>query len=83
MRKTRLLILLLCVSMILPVLVSCADPDDDPNNPNLDFTEYEDNIPQGYSLNGDTVGILYAGHIETQVIGDDESLDIVYTKIHE
>ena len=75
--------MLLCVSLILPILVSCADPEDDPTNPNLDVTEYEDNIPEGYSLNGDTVGIFYAGHIEQEVIGDNENLDIVYTKIYE
>ncbi len=75
--------MLLCVSLILPILVSCADPEDDPTNPNLDVTEYEDNIPEGYSLNGDTVGVLYPGHIEEQIIGDNETLDIVYTKIYE
>ncbi len=87
MNKKRFLSLLLCISMLIGVLVSCADDNgDDRDKPTYDDSSREnvsDAIPEDYSLNGQTVGIFYARHIESQVIGDREVEDIVYTRIYE
>lgn len=82
--------------MVFSVLASCADKSDgkDDRDGWGDY-EYDDLTretaadmvyylnPDGYSLNGQKIGIIYPGHIEDMVIGDDETLDIVYTRIYE
>ena len=95
MKKTKLLLLFLCFCMILPVLVSCADKSNKRDDDDDDIFIYDDLTretaadsvywlnPDGYSLAGEKIGILYPGHIETMVIGDGETTDIVYTRIYE
>ncbi len=89
MKKKRFLLLLICVGLVLGSFMSCADAgrnDDDRDKPTYDDSSREnarDSIPDDYSLNGQTVGILYNGIIEKQVIGDTEVEDIVYTRIYE
>ena len=68
--------------MVLPILMSCQNNEKKPYIP-PDGSEIIDNIPADFNLNGEAVGILYPGHIEEQVEGDNETLDIVYTKIYE
>ncbi len=95
MKKTKLLLLFICFCMILPVLVSCADKSNKRDDDDDDIFIYDDLTretaadsvyflnPDGYSLAGEKIGILYPGHIETMVIGDGETTDIVYTRIYE
>ena len=92
MKKRRFILLLLCFCLILPVMASCKDDDDDDDH---DFVyDYDDSsrekamdsVPEGYDLNGQTVGIFYASHVEETVIGRDGMEDdrhLVYSKIYE
>lgn len=83
MKKTRFLLIALCVCMLLPLLVSCG------KDPTYTYTDCppakqpDDGIPEGYDLENQTVGIFYAEHIASHVIGDDDTTDIVFTRIHE
>lgn len=92
--KTKYKILLLVISLmtVVSLLVSCADNNKKNNNDNpFDDSYYDDssrerardNVPAGYKLDGDTVTILYPGHVEDEVIGRDDMLDLVYTNIHD
>ena len=94
MKKTRLLLLFLCFCLIIPCFAACTDPDDDDDDDDYMFI-YDDASretaadlvytlnPDGYSLGGQKIGILYGGHFEKMVIGDGETTDIVYTRIYE
>lgn len=94
MKKTRLLLLFLCFCLIIPCFAACAEPDDDDDDDDYMFI-YDDASretaadlvytlnPDGYSLGGQKIGILYGGHFEKMVIGDGETTDIVYTRIYE
>ena len=90
MKKIRFLLLLLCFCMIFPLLVAC----DKEETPDVDVTgkyEYDDSsrekaadsIPEDYDLENQTITffIRYPNHAE--VVGDSESTDIIYSKIHE
>ncbi len=83
-RKTALLLL---ICMAFTVFAACADAkDDDKGNTDIvgeDEIEYLDSIPEDYNLNGQQVGFLYSGVYEDTVEGDDETLDIVYTRVYE
>ncbi len=95
MKKTKLILLLLCFCMVLPVLASCADNGGKDDEGDWGQYEYDDLTretaadlvytlnPDGYSLKGEKINIIYPGHIEEVVIGDGETNDIVYTKIYE
>jgi len=88
MKKVRFLLILLCACMLLP-LVACGD--DKKDDVSIFDKLYDDktretardSIPEGYDLEGTTFGVFYAAHSEKGVIGDDETTDIVYSKIHE
>ena len=85
MKKTRFLLIALCVCMLLPLLTGC-EKDNDSNKPAYETCGREtldDGIPEGYDLENQTVGIFYAEHIASHVIGDDDTTDIVFTRIHE
>ena len=81
MKRNRILLLLICFSLIISGLVSCADeedPDYDPGD-----IPIIDSVPEDYNLDGQQVGIYYAEHIYEMVLGDEEATDIVYSKIHQ
>ena len=95
MKKTRLLLLFLCFCLIIPCLAACADPDDDDDDDDYLFI-YDDLTretaadlvytlnPDGYSLGGQKIGILYPLHSEERIyVGDGEAVDIVYSRIYE
>lgn len=75
--------------MMATFLVSCKPddgPDDDEWNIVYDDSTRElakDSIPEGFSLDGQTIGIFYAQHVEDTTIGDNEEQDIVYSAIYE
>ncbi len=84
MKKKIALILLIC--MAFSMLVACANTPDDTNDDEIvgkDEIEYLDSIPEDYNMGGQTIGIFYSGIYEDQVEGDNEDLDIVFTKIYE
>ena len=90
MKKTRLLLLFLCLCMILPLLVACGKTDngdtDGGYKPKYDGLTREtaaDLIPDDYDLEGETIGLFYGNHVEKSVIGISDTTDIVYSKIHE
>ena len=68
--------------MIIPTLIACQPQEEKPSV-KPDNGKIIDSIPADFDMKGETVGILYPGHIEDQVEGDNETLDIVYTKIYE
>ncbi|MBQ9692739.1 MAG: hypothetical protein IJV70_06245 [Clostridia bacterium] len=89
MKKVRILLIALCFAMILPLLVACKKDDEKPVSD--DKYVYDDScrekaadsIPEGYDLENQTIGIFYAQHTEKFLIGDEESTDIVFSKIYE
>ncbi len=83
--KKKIAILLL-ISIALTVFVACAETDDNKPSDNIvgeDEIEYLDSIPANYNLEGAAIGIFYGDHIEAEVLGEAEHLDIVYSKIYE
>lgn len=95
MKKTRLLLLFLCFCLIIPCFAACANPDRDDDDDDYLFI-YDDATretaadlvytlnPDGYSLGGQKIGILYPMHAEERMfIGDGESVDIVYSRVYE
>ncbi len=86
MNLKKIIALMLIISMAIAALAACAGPQDDEEESDIvgeDEIDYMDAIPDDYSLGGQTIGVLYAFHIEKTVIGEDEDLDIVYTTIYE
>ena len=95
MKKTKFLLVLLCLCMLLPI-AACGKSSTNDNNTNEDKYYYDDSsrerasdsIPEGYSLDGATVtltsptGYLYANGPIDQ-IGDAETTDLVYSRIYE
>ena len=93
MKKTlKALIFVLCFSMVLPILASCADP----NQGNTGTGDYNDeyydnstraktkgNLPDDIDLEGESVGIFYWSGLELSVEGETEETDMVYTSIYE
>ena len=89
MKKIRTILLILCFCMVFPLLVACGDNTTDstrdPNKYIYDDSSREraaDSIPEEYDLDGATVSFFYSTSDET-VLGDSETTDIVYSKIHE
>lgn len=89
MKKTRFLLLILCLCMILPLLVAC----DKEETPNVDVTgkyEYDDSsreraadsIPEDYDLESQTIGIWWHEYDE-ETLGLEDTTDIVYSRIYE
>lgn len=93
MKKRRFVLLLLCFCLILPFMVSCKDDDDDDDSGFIyDYDDSsrekaKDSVPEGYDLDGESVGIYYASYIEKTVIGGGNNIEddrhIVYSKIYE
>ncbi len=91
MKAKRFILLFICLSLILITFASCLDDDDSGENKFTNKPVYDDSsrettsdcIPDDFSLDGKKVGILYGAHIEKEVIGDDETEDIVYSRIYE
>ncbi len=83
----RKIAILLIFCMAITAFVACADKtgddDDLPDIVGKDQIEYLDAIPDDYNLEGLQVGVMYGFHVEDQVIGEEEDLDIVYTTIYE
>ena len=89
MKKIRILLIILCFAMLLPLLVACEKEEEKINTNDkyiYDDSSREraaDSIPEGYDLEDQTIGLFYAQHVEKTVIGDEEATDIVYSKIYE
>lgn len=89
MKKKRFLAMILCIFLLIPTFMSCnktEDQDVDKDRYVYDNKTREtaaDCIPDDYSLDNETFSIFYAEHINLSVVGDDETTDIVYSKIHE
>jgi len=91
MKKTKFLLLLLCFSMILPLLVACGKGGDDSTDTgekykydDLTRETARDSIPDDYDLENQTVIIGYGLRMDNmEVEGDKEHTDIVYSKIYE
>ena len=80
MKKTRFLLVLICLSLIISGLISCADPEDEKE----DYDgEILDGVPEDYDLNGSTIGIFIPSWFELEAQGDAEAIDLVYSKIHQ
>ena len=89
MKKIRAILLVLCFAMVLPLLVACGNTEDERSELGdkyvYDDSSREraaDSIPEDYDLLGETISMFYSTSDET-VIGDSETTDIVYSKIHE
>ena len=89
MKKVRFILILLCFCMLLPI-AACGKNNQtvvDTGNKYIydDLTRETaaDNIPEGYDLENQTIGIAYATSSEMSVLGDSETTDIVYSKIYE
>ncbi|MBE6610303.1 MAG: hypothetical protein E7634_06510 [Ruminococcaceae bacterium] len=92
MKKTGFLLLALCFCMLLPLLVACGGKPNDDVTPDGKFVYDDltretaaDSIPEGYDLGAQTITIAhtYTSTGEEALIGNKESTDIVYSKIHE
>ncbi|MBQ9693061.1 MAG: hypothetical protein IJV70_07905 [Clostridia bacterium] len=90
MKKTRFLLILLCFCMLIPLIVACGkDPvpaGEEGDKPRYDDKTREtaaDSIPDDYDLEGATIGLFYGTHFDYSVIGDADTTDIVFSKIHE
>ena len=84
-KTTRILLIALCICMLLPLLVSCGK-EKDSNKSDYETCgreTFDDGIPEDYDLENQTVGVFYAEHIATHVIGKEDETDIVFSKIHE
>ena len=89
MKKFRFLLILLCFCMLLPIAACGKDepqnevPDDKYYYDDSSRERAADSIPEGYDLENQTITffIRYPKHAE--VVGDSESTDIIYSKIHE
>ena len=79
--------------MVLPVLVGCGGGEEDDWEDDFIY-DYDDScrekaidsVPAGYDLGGRQIGLFYAAHIESSVIGLDaliEDYDLVYSKVYE
>lgn len=89
MKKVRILLILLCFAMILPLLVAC-EKEEEKTDTNGKYVyddscreKAADSIPEGYDLGNETIGVFYAAHTEKHLLGDDESTDIVFSRIYE
>ena len=92
MRKSlRILILLICFSLLLPCTVSCANPTGNDNKPDYNNEYYDNssrektsgNLPDYLNLKGESVGVFYFQPAEMDVVGETEMNDMVYTSIYE
>lgn len=91
MKLKKLLMLLLCICMVLPLIVSCNKADTDINKdtykPVYDNKTREtaaDSIPDDYDLENQTIIIAYALRMDPlEMEGDKENTDIVYSQIYE
>ena len=89
MKRFRFLLILLCFCMLLPIAACGKDepqnevPDDKYYYDDSSRERAADSIPEGYDLENQTITffIRYPNHAE--VVGDSESTDIIYSKIHE
>ncbi|MBQ9692610.1 MAG: hypothetical protein IJV70_05590 [Clostridia bacterium] len=90
MKKTRILLLILCFCMILPLIVACGKEE----TPDVDVKgkyEYDDSsremaadsIPYGYDLENQTISFFTRADQDKNIWGDSENTDIVYSRIHE
>ena len=70
MKKVRILLIVLCFAMILPLLVACEKEEEKINTNDkyiYDDSSREraaDSIPEGYDLEDQTIGLFYAQHVE-------------------
>ncbi len=90
MSKSKILLLFLCFCMIFPMLIACGNNAD---NDNVDKGKFEyddltretaaDAIPEGYDLENQTISFFTRADQDKNILGDSESTDIVYSKIHE
>jgi len=83
MKTKRLWLIALCFCMLIPLIASCGKDGshDSTNCPTIE--QIDDGIPEDYDLENQTVGLFYAEHIASHVIGDDEATDIVFSRIYE
>ncbi|MBQ9691602.1 MAG: extracellular solute-binding protein [Clostridia bacterium] len=89
MKKISLLLILLCVCMLLP-LASCGKEPENPAVSEFD-QKYDDKtretardlIPEDYDLENQTIAFFYPRSDEKSVLGDSESTDIIFSRIHE
>ena len=89
MKKKNFLLILLCVCITATFFVSCTPADDDNDGGwHIVYDDStrelaKDSIPEDFDMEGQTVGIFYAQHIEDYAIGYEEEEDIVFSKIYE
>lgn len=88
MKKLRFTLILLCFCMLLPIAACGKEPvkEDTGNKYVYDDLTREtaaDSIPEGYDLEGQTIGIFYPLAQEKFVLGDAETTDVIFSKIHE
>ena len=89
MKHIRFLLILLCFCLIIP-FTSCEKEKPTVDTGNKYFYDDScrekaaDSIPEGYDLENQTIVFWYHNYeYEKDVIGDDETTDIVYSKIFE
>ena len=88
MKKLRFLLILLCFCLMLPIAACGKEeptndiPDDKYFYDDSSREKASDTIPYGYTLDNQSIGIWYFG-VGTEVIGIDDTTDIVYSRIHE
>ena len=90
MKKIRFVLLLLCFCMILPLVVACGKTEDQ-NDVDAEKYYYDDStreraadsIPEDYDLENQTIGFFYPQINEKFILGDGETTDIIYSRIHE
>ena len=89
MKSFRFLLILLCVCLLLP-LAACQKTQDKVDTGDKYFYDDSsreraaDSIPEGYDLENQTITFWYHNYeYEKDVIGDEESTDIVYSRIFE
>ena len=89
MKKLRFALILLCFCMILPLMAACKKEEVKTDTGNKyvydDLTRETaaDSIPEGYDLEGQTIGIFYPLAQEKFIIGDEETTDIIFSRIYE
>lgn len=88
MKKFRFLLILLCFCMLLPIAACGKDepqnevPDDKYYYDDSSREKAADNIPEDYDLGAQSIGIAYTSSPDP-VLGNEETTDIVYSKIYE
>lgn len=89
MKKFRFLLILLCFCLMLPIAACGKEaqknniPDDKYYYDDSSRERAADRIPFGYNLENQTIVFFTRDSNDKQIVGDGESTDIIYSRIHE